>query len=137
MNIHICTKNGLFLLQRVTKTQSEKQGSKKRKIIPPSQITCFLATNGLTTNKILYNRPFWRTWFSMLQRVTNFYLLLKIHGYNIWFCESVGVYCFHSIAKWRLKCSQIWWRKLGRYVSSQPLHLVLFVHVHLAFGCFM
>jgi len=73
----------------------------------------------------------------MLQRVTNFYLLLKIHGYDVWFCGSVGMYSFHPTAKWRLKCSQIWWRKPRRYVSSQPLHLVLFVHVHLTFGCLM
>ncbi len=29
----------------------------------------------------------------------------------------------------------IWWEKLGRNVWSQPLHLILFVHVHLTFGC--
>jgi hypothetical protein len=36
---YLYKKWGLFLLQRVTKTQSEKQGSKKRKIVPLSQIT--------------------------------------------------------------------------------------------------
>jgi hypothetical protein len=47
----------------------------------------------------------------------------------------VGVYNFHPATKWRLKCSQIWWRKPGKYVSSQLLHLALFLHVHLTFGC--
>ncbi len=32
---------GLFLLQKVAETQSEKQGTKKRKLVPPSQITNF------------------------------------------------------------------------------------------------
>jgi hypothetical protein len=38
-NFRVVQKWGLFLLQRVKETQSEKQGSKKRKIVPPSQIT--------------------------------------------------------------------------------------------------
>ncbi len=35
---------GLFLLQKVTKTQSGKQGSNNRKIVPPSQITDFFGS---------------------------------------------------------------------------------------------
>jgi hypothetical protein len=33
------------------------------------------------------------------------FFLLKIHGCSIWFCGSVGMYNFHPIIKWWLKCS--------------------------------
>ncbi len=39
-------KCGLFLLQRVVENQSEKQGTKKRKIVPLSQITNFFGSQG-------------------------------------------------------------------------------------------
>jgi hypothetical protein len=136
MNIHICTKNDFFFVAKGYRNPKWKIGVKEEENYPPFS-NHIMATNGLTTNQILYNMFFWRTWFSMLQRVTNFYLQLKIYGCDVWFCGRVGMYSFHPIAKWRLKCSQIWWRKLGRYVSSQPLHLVLFVHVRLIFGCFV
>ncbi len=73
----------------------------------------------------------------MLLKVIDLCLLLKIHGCDIWFCDNVGVYNFHPIVKWWLKCSLIWWKKLGRIVSSLPLHRILLVHVHSTFGCFM
>jgi hypothetical protein len=45
---HVCHEHpnlykkwGLFLLHKVVETQSEKQGTKKRKNFPPSQITIF------------------------------------------------------------------------------------------------
>jgi hypothetical protein len=34
-------------------------------------------------------------------------------------------------------CYNVWWRKPKKNASSQPLYLVLFLHVHLTFGCFM
>ncbi len=48
----------LFLLQMVTKTQSEKHGSKKRKIVPFLKSHNFLAINLFTTNQIFYNKAF-------------------------------------------------------------------------------
>jgi hypothetical protein len=41
---------GIFFLQRVTKTQSEKQATKKRKIVPPFQIINFFS------NQHIYNK---------------------------------------------------------------------------------
>ncbi len=43
---YLYKKCGLFLLQRVVKTQSEKQGTNKRKIVPLSQITNFFGNQG-------------------------------------------------------------------------------------------
>ncbi len=76
----------LFLLQRVTKTKVKTRGQRRGKLSPFVKSQMFLATNGLITNQILYSRPFWKTWFFRLQRVTGLYLLLKVHGYGIWFC---------------------------------------------------
>ncbi len=113
-----------------------KIGVKEEENYPPFS-NHILAANGLTTNQILYNMPFWRTWSLCCKGLLIFIFSWKIYCCDVWFCGSVGMYIFHPIVKWRLKCSQIWWRKLGRYVSSQPLHLVLFVHVHLTFGGFV
>jgi hypothetical protein len=89
-HLDLYKKWGLFFLQRVIKTQSEKCGSKKRKIVLPFQNTIFfLSTNNLTTNQILYNKPFWKTWFSILQRVTSLYFLLKCTSFGfaaMWAC---------------------------------------------------
>jgi hypothetical protein len=70
-----------------------------------------------------------------LQRVTNLCFLLKIHGCGIWFYGKVGMYNFHPIVKWWLKCSLTWWIKPRKFLSSLPLPFVLIVHVHLTFGC--
>jgi len=91
---------GLFLLQKVTKTQSGKQGSNNRKIVPLSQIIDFFGSQRPYHKLDPLHWAFLEAWYSILQKVTDFYRLLKIHDYDVWFCGNVGVYCFHPIAKW-------------------------------------
>ncbi len=40
-HLNLYKKWGLFLLLKVIKTQSERRGSKEKKIVPPFQITIF------------------------------------------------------------------------------------------------
>ncbi len=42
-HLDLYKKWGFFLLQKVIKTQSEKRGSKKKKIVPPFQIIKFFS----------------------------------------------------------------------------------------------
>jgi hypothetical protein len=100
MNIQICTKKGhCFCCRWLQNPEEENMGQRKGKLSSLFKSHTFLAANGLTTNQILYNMPFWKIWLFMLQRVTNLYLLLEIHGCNVWFCGNVGMYSFHLVAK--------------------------------------
>jgi len=49
---------GLFLLQRVTKTKVKTRGQGKGNLSLFFKSQTSLATNNLTTNQILYSRPF-------------------------------------------------------------------------------
>jgi hypothetical protein len=53
---------------------------RKGKMSPLLKLETFLATNTFTTNQILYNTFFWKTWCYMLQNVIDLYFLLNIHG---------------------------------------------------------
>ncbi len=123
MNIQICMISGDFVVVLVKGCKNPtywRQGTKKRKIVPPFQIILFGLPMALPQIKSFTTCNFWRIWFYMLQRVTNHCLLLKIHGYGIWFCNNVGIYTFHHVVKSWLKCSQLWWKKL-RNITAKPI----------------
>ncbi len=124
----------VFVVNGYRKPKWKTSLEKKENWHPFSNLFFFLATKNLTINQIPCNKHFWKTWFYMLHRFINFYLLLKICGYNIWFSDNVDMYSSHPITKWWLKCSQIWWKKPRKNVSSRPLHLLFLLHVHLTFG---
>ncbi len=51
---------GVALVIKGCRNQSEKQGTKKKKIFPPFKPQTFLVANGLTIKQIHYNMHFQR-----------------------------------------------------------------------------
>ncbi len=117
-------KRGLFLLQRVVKLKEKEKSLRFLnhrlfwQLTPLQQIksltTCFLE------NLVLYVAKCYWPLFS----IENPWMKCLV----LWQCGHVQ-FPFH--------CQMICWKKLKTNVPSQPLHLVLLVHVHLAFGCFL